>query len=209
MSTEMNFRSAINGFHRMDVVNYMESYTLESKKTINQLTTRNDELQSELDNARSEIRALKKDLSAAKDATLPVPVIVAEEEVILAEIVEPVPYIAPVEVPYIPAPVIQFPTPVPNTQELAAYRRAEATERSAARRAQNLRVHVTDLLDSTSSLMENSSTDINELMQDLSIIVSKLTGSCVSLKMSFDETITAFDAIELATDTNTEDEELI
>lgn len=49
MATPQNFRSALNGFHREDVVRYLEYLNTQHKNQLNQLTAEKDALQAQLD----------------------------------------------------------------------------------------------------------------------------------------------------------------
>ena len=123
MAESHNFRTALNGFKREDVVRYIEYLNSKHNTLVNQLRTENQALQDELDALRQ-----------------PEPV---QEEVIEMPQPEPVEE-APVEQPA-PAPAS---IPVSNLaeEELAAYRRAEQAERVAKERARQMYLQATATL---------------------------------------------------------------
>ena len=53
MAEKINFRSAFNGFHREDVVRYIELVTSKHNTQVNQLTAENQRLRSQLETARA------------------------------------------------------------------------------------------------------------------------------------------------------------
>lgn len=113
--TTYTFRTALGGFHKGDVTAYIEklasqhrSELLETEKIITQLRSENQSLQQQIS-----ILMLS---TPVKEEPKPVP--------------EPVPEPVPVAEPE--------PQPELNVLELQAYRRAEAVERTANRRAKKL-----------------------------------------------------------------------
>lgn len=121
-----NFRSALHGFNRTDVVQFIQAQTTEHEKSLRLLKEENARLQEALDAARAKAErlnlqkeALAAELEAAKqavDTTAP------------AEI--------PLDAPIAPAASVVATAPTNFDElELAAYRRAEMTERMARERA--------------------------------------------------------------------------
>ncbi len=53
MSTSIQFRSAINGFHRLDVVDYIESQALQHSRRVQELNGQLERLQAELEHLRT------------------------------------------------------------------------------------------------------------------------------------------------------------
>lgn len=123
------FRSALNGFNRNDVVQFIQAQTIEHEKALRVLRDENARLQEALTAARAEnddLRTLNASLSEKQLAQTP-----AEPE-------QEVPVAAPatLDAPMIPAAtVVKAAAPDFNELELAAYRRAEMTERMARERA--------------------------------------------------------------------------
>lgn len=123
------FRSALNGFNRNDVVQFIQAQTIEHEKAMRVLRDENARLQEALTAARAEnddLRTLNASLSEKQQAEAP------------AEPVEEAPVAAPatLDAPMMPAAtVVKAAAPDFNELELAAYRRAEMTERMARERA--------------------------------------------------------------------------
>lgn len=147
MANIENFRTALHGFNRSDVVQFIQSQTMEHEKALRVLREENSRLQDALVSARmeleecneekeallAEMEALKTELEALKAAP-PAPA--------------PLPVAAPMVAPVAEAPVSALDEPIQpvaavaavapsdfNEMELAAYRRAEMTERMARERA--------------------------------------------------------------------------
>lgn len=133
------FRSALNGFNRNDVVQFIQAQTIEHEKALRVLRDENARLQEALTAAREEnedLRILNASLSE-KAAQPAAPVEAAPEAP--APVAEPAPApVAPatLDAPMMPAAtVVKAVAPDFNEMELAAYRRAEMTERMARERA--------------------------------------------------------------------------
>lgn len=131
--TMPGFRSSLNGFNRNDVVQFIQAQTIEHEKALRILRDENTRLQEALDAARAEnedLRTLNASLSE-KAAQTEAPAEAAPEA--------PAPAVeapATLDAPMIPAAtVVKAAQPDFNEMELAAYRRAEMTERMARERA--------------------------------------------------------------------------
>mgnify|MGYP000009494095 CR=1 FL=1 len=122
-----NFRTALHGFNRTDVVQFIQAQTTEHEKALRLLREENTRLQEALEAARAEAAEAKAQLEA----------LTAAQEA-AAQSAEDVP--APSE-PALNAPMAPVASVVAaapsnfNEMELAAYRRAEMTERMARERA--------------------------------------------------------------------------
>ncbi len=136
MESEL-FRTAMRGFNRTDVVQFIQRQTLEHEKTVRALQDENRRLKQDVAKAESERNALvieKQSLQReATDLRAKVTVLEAENA-LMAEKVRNAPQRSdsPLDAPIAPSPML------PNTfdeMELSAYRRAELTERMARERA--------------------------------------------------------------------------
>lgn len=133
MAASMNFRNALNGFNRTDVVQFIQNQTTEHEKEMRILREENARLQEALDAARTEAEEAKSALASmisvsadAKDDTVFEDDTASEDDAPVAELDAPIP----------PAATVVAPAPSDyNELELAAYRRAEMTERMARERA--------------------------------------------------------------------------
>lgn len=130
------FRSALNGFNRTDVVQFIQAQTIEHEKALRVLRDENARLQEALTAARAEnedLRTLNASLSEKAAAAPAAPVEAAPEAPAPAPVVEAP---ATLDAPMMPAAtVVKAAAPDFNEMELAAYRRAEMTERMARERA--------------------------------------------------------------------------
>jgi len=128
------FRSALNGFNRNDVVQFIQAQTIEHEKALRVLRDENTRLSEALTAARAEndeLRALNASLSEMAQTAAPAEP-VPEAPVPAAAPVAP----ATLDAPMTPAvTVVKAAAPDFNELELAAYRRAEMTERMARERA--------------------------------------------------------------------------
>ncbi len=118
-----SFRSALHGFNRTDVVQFIQRQTTEHEKEVRLLREENARLQEALTAARAEAencRLLKEALEAER---------LAAPEPAPAE--QPTPAL---DAPMTPMASVVAPSEF-NEMELAAYRRAEMTERMARERA--------------------------------------------------------------------------
>ena len=120
-----NFRSALHGFNRTDVVQFIQAQTTEHEKALRLLREENARLQEALEVARAE----------AADATAQLEALSAAQETQEAA-PAPAPAETALNAPMPPAASVVAAAPSNfNEMELAAYRRAEMTERMARERA--------------------------------------------------------------------------
>ena len=167
MADFSKFRSSLGGFHRGDVANYIESLSLQHAAAMKEKTGQIDALRAELQEAEAEKRALRDQLddalAALEAATAP-----AEDE---AE-----DEMEPEEAPDYPK------------LELEAYRRAEATERLATQRAQQLKRELVDFLENTTARYQQTGEDIAALAEDLKSGLKRLEENLSELDLLFGET---------------------
>ena len=127
MSETKKFRSALNGFNRQDVVQYIEYMNNRHNAKVQQLTTQlqtaQEKPEKELAECREQIQQLTQSLSAQEEALAALTEQLAARESELRELS------ARLEAQQEAAPMM---TP---EQELEAYRRAERAERVANERA--------------------------------------------------------------------------
>lgn len=178
MSDFSKFRGSLGGFNRADVADYIEKLCLthaaelkERSRRVEELTRALEDAQAQLRDARADRDRLQEELreanAALEAATAPEPE-EAEEEAQEAE--------APEETPDYPS------------LELEAYRRAEATERLAARRAQQLQRELTDFLENTTARYQQTGEDIAALAEDLKSGLVRLEENLSELDLLFNET---------------------
>ena len=171
MSTA-NFRTSLGGFHRADVVNFIEETSLTHEKAIR--------------NLKDEIGALQTQLSAMK----------AEKDALLQELAEKEKEIAA----YVAASSKQE-TPTASQEaspdspssgldelELAAYRRAEAMERTAQLRAQKLLQQVNGIVENVAAQFSSSKNEIADLGADLQTNLKHLQNAFSQLQLQLEVT---------------------
>lgn len=165
MADFSKFRSSLGGFHRGDVANYIESLSMQHAAAMKEKSGQIDALRAELQEAEAEKRALRDQLddalAALEAATAPDE---AEEET------------EPEEAPDYPK------------LELEAYRRAEATERLATQRAQQLKRELVDFLENTTARYQQTGEDIAALAEDLKSGLKRLEENLSELDLLFGET---------------------
>lgn len=171
---DRNFRAAFNGFNRSDVVNYIEECSVHHERTLRQLRDENTKLRADLEALQAERDAL----AAALPPAAPEPEAGAApdtaEETAACEA-----------------------APAPSELELAAYRRAEAVERSARQRAAGLCRQVNEIVETAVRQFDSSSADVTALMSDLNICLRRLNDTFAELRLSFDDTASAFSAVNI------------
>lgn len=121
-----NFRSALHGFNRTDVVQFIQAQTTEHEKSLRLLREENARLQEALEAARAKAERLNLQNEA----------LTAELEAAKQAVNTPEPAEIPLDAPIAPAASVVATAPTNFDElELAAYRRAEMTERMARERA--------------------------------------------------------------------------
>jgi len=134
-----NFRSSVGGFRRSDVFEYIEKTAHEHRVALKALEKERDELQSRI----SELEAKQKELLGTIEN------LEAENQALTISANEQ-----------------KEQNPVTSedldTLELAAYRRAEATERNAKTRAEKLRSSVQDLFETTKDQANQLDAEISD-----------------------------------------------
>ena len=139
MAEKMNFRTAIRGFHRQDVVQYIELINSRHSAQVAQLNT-------QLMTAREDLAQVT--AAPAQDSEL-----LAQLEAANARIAELEAKLAAI--------------PEKTGDELEAYRRAERAERMAKERAQQLTEQMHGVLADATCRMENISDGISEAVDAL------------------------------------------
>ena len=184
MSTA-NFRTSIGGFHRGDVVNFIEETSIAHEKTVRKLKEDSSKLQQQLAAALAERDALAAQLEQAQLAL---------------EIQD-----APEEEGGGSGEEVQSSQPVSceasrtaelDELELAAYRRAEAAERSAQQRANRLFRQVNHLVQDAAGKFAASSAGFSELGGQLQDSLQQLEASFLDLQLLLERTSETFSHLE-------------
>ena len=140
MADIQNFRTAFRGFHRQDVVAYIEQINNRHNAQIAQLNTQLQTAREELAHftaAPAPDNDLQEQLDAANAR-------IAELEALLTA------------------------APAKTDEELEAYRRAERAERLAKERAEQLTAQINGVLAEATARMESVSDDLTDAVDNLS-----------------------------------------
>ena len=163
------FRSALGGFHKGDVIGYIEkaasqhrSQLLEYEQTLTALREENRALQQQL-SLLMMATPLASELTpapAAEEAPAPAPAIEEAPEPEAA----PAPEAAPTPVEVL-SPVLDADKEALLWQELQAYRRAEAVERKATARVKNLYQQLDGLCDGTLAEFQSTNAAVKQTIE--------------------------------------------
>lgn len=213
-----NFRTALHGFNREDVVAYIEKLTLEQEKERRSLQDANLRLTAQLDEAATALAsakenpALQQELAAKKEelskAYAQLEALKAENVALTsknraleAEItqlrekdVKTTPLTAPI-------PPVAEVLPAQNTQkdyselELAAYRRAEVTERLARERSAEVYRQVRAVFSNASARIETGKSDLDQLTRTLQLDINQMLQLLSTIRGSYAEAEQSFQAV--------------
>ena len=181
MADFSKFRTAVSGFNRTDVVNYIESASMEHQKALRKLTDERDKLAAENAQLQTQLTGLQARLiqvQADNDALTEQVSTLAQEGSDLAEQLkaaeaaraeaaaqpQPAPEAGPIEEePAAETPEAPAQEPSFTEKELTAYRRAEQTERNAAVRARRIYTQLSNLCEDARSRYLDSGEEIAAL----------------------------------------------
>jgi predicted nucleic acid-binding Zn-ribbon protein len=213
-----HFRAALNGFNREDVVAYIESSTREYEaqiltlnNEIRSLNTKLDEAQQELEQARDReilhqdseelqdrISELEKENRALQDQILELKSqddaagvsnhedsYTAQQD--LSAPILPVGEVLPVDL----APSKDF-----SELELAAYRRAEMTERLARDRAQDVYRQVQSVFQNSGAKLDSRKSDLEIITKSIQTDVNQLMTLLSSIHSAYDDAEQAFEEVK-------------
>ena len=145
MADTMNFRRALGGFNREDVVQYIEYMNSKNTFAVNQLKSENQKLLEELEQLRA---------NPVRDTELEEQLCEKDEEI--AQLKQAL------------ADAEQKASNRMVTEELEAYRRAERVERAAQERTQQIYRQVTGTLAETATQVDEAADHFKRLSQELS-----------------------------------------
>ena len=228
MSDFSRFRTAVGGFSRTDVVNYIEETSAAHQKALRKLEdekqafadendhllAENTRLQAELSDLRAEHEKLKEE-----DSALSAQVVSLSDEAseLAAQLETAKQELAQLKLEQSEQAASEAPgeeddaetepeqpeaaTPVDfSQQELAAYRRAEQAERNAMVRARKLREQLSLLCEQSKDRYTDAGEEISALTADLSSGLSRLQETLADIQAIFDDAENAFDELQLPDD---------
>ncbi len=165
MSTPQNFRSAFNGFHREDVVRYLEYLNSRHHAQVEQLTAENEYLRSQVSggNAAQELEALRAQLEELQSIRTALEARCAAMEQELEQAQAGAGHCR-VE------------------QELEAYRRAERMERQARERAEQVNSRTNGILADAAVKLDTAAGDVASLANSVLAQLEQLCSAVDSSK---------------------------
>lgn len=202
-----NFRSSMHGFHRDDVIAYIEKTALEHEKELRTLHDANARLQQQLDSC--DLDAIKQELSDAKTALAAAEErcvsLEAEKAVLEGELTAardalvksaeaPATEVSVLNAPIVPAcdPAAVEPAKDYAALELAAYRRAEVAERLAKDRANSIYEQLGEVFTSASAKLDSNESDLAQLTQSLQMNMSQLQEILNAIRGSYTDARESF-----------------
>ncbi len=183
MTAPQNFRIAFYGFHKEDVVHYLEYLNSKHTTQVNQLTAENASLreklaqqpapQPETDDREDLLRQLEE--SQARCARLEAEMAALKEQAAAAPAV-------PVVVPGI-------------TEELETYRRAERSEREARERAELVYFQANGVLTEATAKVDGLAADITDMADQVMTQLTQLQVAVSSSKQALQDAASIMSAI--------------
>ncbi len=176
MAAFQNFRSALNGFHREDVVHYIEYINNKHNSQVNQLQTEIQTLQAELTQLRSQTAGadeLREQLAQAQEQNTALEQSLAEAQEQLQKAAER-----------------------PQTDnELEAYRRAERAERIAQERVTQLYQQANGALAEVTVRTDETAMKVSAIVDSVSAQLAELQAVLTSGKNSLKDAAAAMYAV--------------
>lgn len=204
MSEVSKFRTAVSGFNRADVVHYIETLSADHHKALralrderDALAAENAQLQARYDALQADNDALQAQLAqtqADNDALGEQLNALAAEGAQLAKQLQDAQELA---ASASDDPTEQELQPSLPEKELAAYRRAEQTERNAAVRARRVYDQLSTLCEEARSRYAEAGEEIAALSDDLATGLGRLQDAFAEVQVIFDDAQNAFEEMQL------------
>lgn len=194
MSDFSKFRGSLGGFNRTDVADYIEKLCLTHAAELKERSRRAEELQTQLEETRAKLRETEADRDRLQDQLQEAQDQLQEAQDALEAATAPEPEPEEPEEPE----AAEAPEEAPDypSLELEAYRRAEATERLAARRAEQLNRQMQEFVAHISQRYAETGEEIAALSEDMRSDLQRLQDSLSDLESLFTETTDHFESVE-------------
>lgn len=200
MADMQNFRSALGGFNREDVVHYIEYLNRKNTNLVNQLRSENQEIMTQLEALRSaehggsrneapvdapstdaaaQIAALEAEISGLNTA-------LAEKDHTISELNARISALEQ---------QLQSAAPSMAQQELEAYRRAERMERAAKERSQQIYRQTAAALAEATTLVDGNAQQFAQIAEQINVQLQQLQASVSGSKQVFQDAAAAMYAI--------------
>lgn len=184
MATTQTFRSALNGFHREDVVRYLEYLNTKHQNQVNQLTAEAESLRAQLE----DLHELPQQDPALEEA---LETVTRERDALRAQL-EELQAQTPAEEP-------QKEEPSGLTgiaaQELEAYRRAERLERTAREKAELVYHQASGVLNEATAKIDGITDDITAKADEVMAQLTQLQMAVSSSKQALQEAASLMNTI--------------
>lgn len=193
------FRTALHGFNREDVVAYIEKLTSSHRQELNAIEEENERLRSALeqssrtvsDENAQQIEELKEAAGKLRAENDDLRRQLQEAQTRAQEVIEVKPaFSAPMAEPVPAEPRRDY-----SEMELAAYRRAEVMERLARDRSQTIYRQVQSVFSNGASKLEIGQNDLAQLTKTLEVDVNQLLQLLTRLRGAYTETEESFRVI--------------
>lgn len=194
MSDFSKFRGSLGGFNRTDVADYIEKLCLTHAAELKERSRRAEELQTQLEETRAQLWETEADRDRLQDQLQEARDQLQEAHDALEAATAPEPEPEEPEEPE----EVEAPEEAPDypSLELEAYRRAEATERLAARRAEQLSRQMQEFVAHISQRYAETGEEIAALSEDMRNDLQRLQDSLSDLESLFTETTEHFESVE-------------
>lgn len=206
MADFTKFRTSVGGFNRSDVADYIEALCAEQKKTCKALEEEKQSLASQLEEAQISLTAKERELQELQQKLEETKTALAESESSLEEALELIDT-QTAQSEQLQTEESQTENPDYTSKELEAYRRAEATERLAAERANRLRARLSGLVDNVSGRYEQTGQEIQALGEDIRTNLQRMQEALSDLDVIFDEATDAFETLDASETETTQEQE--
>ena len=190
MSTNLNFRSALNGFNREDVVHYLEYLNTKHSNQVNQLTAENETLRQQVE-ALPDAESQRLLVASLEEKCAELTRQLEQSQSRCAELEQQL------EQSHCAVPEqVQEPALSPSaSEELEAYRRAERIEREAKERAELVYFQANSVLTEASARVDGISSDITEMADKVMTQLTQLQVAVSSSKQALQDASSIMGAI--------------
>lgn len=190
MIPNQTFRSSMHGFHREDVIHYIEMLNNQHNEQIEQIKNQHREQMEQLAaQNREQLTELRQELDQAREQDELVESLreqLEQAEARIRELEEAITAPAPVPVS----------VPAAENVELETYRRAERTERMAKERARQICDRANGVLAEMTVKAETVSNQIGNLANQLADQMEQYRAAVLETKESFRQSVDALAAIQ-------------
>lgn len=187
MAAPQNFRSALGGFKREDVVQYLEYLNNKHQSQVAQLSGRIEELNGKLREQEAQealVASLQAESAALREECAALRAQLKEAEEKLASQPEPQP--EPQQLPE---------APTPQAKELETYRRAQRVEKDARQQAQLLYYQVNGVLTEATAKVNSAADHITEMADQVMGQLTQLQMAVSGSKQAIQEAADLMSAI--------------